>query len=161
MENPKLLVDVDGEETEIELLLLSSTRRLSDERELQRCMGFERYRDWANGSEGWSAPDAQDALIRASLKRQGVDFTDVDADAQAIVDAIAKAIRDALLNLRMTGWTLLPASSRPDADTRQDLRVETFRRVEVDPPRIGSVLERHGGVEWLEHPRSMSRSSVT
>jgi len=34
MDNPKLLVDVDGEETEIELLLLSSTRRLSDEREI-------------------------------------------------------------------------------------------------------------------------------
>ena len=96
MENPKLLVDVDGEEIEIELLLLSSTRRLSDERELQRLMGFERYRDWANGSEGWSAPDAQDALIRVSLKRQGVEFDDVDADAQVVVDAITTAIREAL-----------------------------------------------------------------
>ncbi len=96
MNNPKLLVNVDGEETKIELLLLSSTRRLSDEREIQRCMGFDRYRDWANGSEGWSAPDAQDALIRASLKREGVEFDTVDVDAQAIVDAIAEAIREAL-----------------------------------------------------------------
>ena len=99
MNNPKLLVDVDGEETEIELLLLSSTRRLSDEREIQRCMGFERYADWANGSEGWSAPDAQDALIRASLKRESIDFDTVDVDAQAVVDAIAVAIRKALPEL--------------------------------------------------------------
>ena len=103
MNNPKLLVDVDGEETEIELLLLSSTRRLSDEREIQRLMGFERYRDWANGSEGWAAPDAQDALIRASLKREGVDFDTVDTDAQAVVDAIAVAIRKALPNLEDDG----------------------------------------------------------
>lgn len=96
MENPKLVVTVDGEEVTIELLLLSSSRRLSDEREIQRRMGYERYRDWANGSEGWSAPDAQDALIRASLKREGIDFEQVDTDAQAIVDAIGDAIRDAL-----------------------------------------------------------------
>ena len=96
MGNPKLLVDVDGEETEIELLLLSSTRRLSDEREIQRQMGYERYRDWATGSEGWSAPDAQEALIQTSLKRQGVDFDVVDVDAQAVVDAIRDAIRGAL-----------------------------------------------------------------
>ena len=103
MENPKLLVDVDGEEIEVELLLLSSTRRLSDERELQRLMGFERYRDWSNGSEGWSAPDAQDALIRVSLKRQDVDFDDVDTDAQAVVDAITTAIRSALPDLEDDG----------------------------------------------------------
>ncbi len=103
MENPKLLVDVDGEEIEVELLLLSSTRRLSDEREIQRCMGFERYRDWANGSEGWSAPDAQDALIRASLKREGVDFDTVDTDAQAVVTAITVAIREALPDLEDDG----------------------------------------------------------
>ncbi len=108
MENPKLLVEVDGEETEIELLLLSSTRRLSDERELQRLMGFERFRDWANGSEGWAAPDAQDALIRTSLKRQGVDFTDVDTDAQAVVDAISSAIRAALPELEDDGLDPTP-----------------------------------------------------
>ena len=96
MENPKLLVDVDGEETEIELLLLSSTRRLSDEREIQNRMGYERYRDWSNGKEGWSAPDAQEALIQASLKRQGVDFDVVDVDAQAVVEAIRDAISGAL-----------------------------------------------------------------
>ena len=99
MENPKLVVDVDGKETSIELLLLSSTRRLSDERVIQQRMGYERYRDWSNGKEGWGAPDAQDALIHASLKRQGIDFDTVDADAQAIVDAITDAIRSALPQL--------------------------------------------------------------
>ncbi len=99
MENPKLLVDVDGTETSIELLLLSSTRRLSDERAIQQRMGYERYRDWSNGKEGWAAPDAQDALIHASLKRQGIEFTDVDTDAQAIVNAITDAIRSALPQL--------------------------------------------------------------
>lgn len=90
--NPKLVVDVDGVEQTVELLLLSSSRRLSDERLIQQEMGYQRYADWARGSEGWSAPDAQYALIKASLNRADISFSEFDLDAESVVEAIREAL---------------------------------------------------------------------
>jgi len=96
MNNPQIVVEVDGKDTTVELLLLASSRRLSDECFLQARLGFERYRDWTVNGEGWTAPDAQDALIRTSLNRAGVNFSEMDVEADAIIEAIVEALKQAV-----------------------------------------------------------------
>ena len=97
MENPKLKVSVGGEEKEVELLVLASTRTLADEVAIQKRMGYERYRDWTQNGEGWSAPDAMEALVWVSLERAGVDGV-AEIPATAVADAILETLRGVVEN---------------------------------------------------------------